>query len=295
MEEMKEISVKDNRLKEVSIKENSLNKDYVKDNSIKEHRIMKNTMENSNMENEAGGDNPDRCSYEQLEELIKRLVPEHKTQRDEWFCPNHILEIYLYEYWVNHGEYKCTSSRINTLYRQKGILEEKSGRLEEAEKSFLSALEWNPVDMESYIALCENNAKRKEWYALKENAQKMYLYCYTRADMARYYRYLGRHFLEVYQPELAACLYHYSNYWYRTRTADKELEFLKAAAGNRIESLSFEKDRRLLSEHKIPLQPEAMTLSILYYAAKKEKDSEMQKLYYYMLYQVTGNSEIGKP
>ena len=237
---------------------------------------------------------PDKIGYGQMTELIKSLVTEHKNQKAVWFCPNHNLEIYLYEFWVDPKEYECSPYPLNTLFRKKGMLEEKTGRLEAAEQSFLDALEWNPVDIESYLALCENNAKSAEWYALKENARKMYPYCYTCADMARFYRYLGRHYLEVYQPELSACLYHYSNYWYHTQIADKELEFLKSAVGNQIKGPSLKKDKEILTEHKIPLQPEAKTLELFRYAVKAETNTDIKKLYHTMLYQVISVDAIGK-
>lgn len=110
--------------------------------------------------------------------------------------------------------------------------------------------------------------------------------------MTRYYRYLGRHYLEVYQPQLSACLYHYSNYWYHTQIADHEIEFLKSAVGKQIKEFSLTTDQQILTENSIPLQSEPNTLEIFYHAAKKETNSDVQKLYYDMLYQVA-NVEKG--
>jgi hypothetical protein len=45
-------------------------------------------------------DKLDKCSYEKLVELIKRLVLDHRKHSGVWFCPNHNLEIYLYEFWA---------------------------------------------------------------------------------------------------------------------------------------------------------------------------------------------------
>lgn len=232
-----------------------------------------------------------KLNYEHLKELIEKLVLKYKKHKAVLFCPNHNLEIYLYQFWVNPDEYECSPYPLNSLFRKKGMLEEKAGMLEEAEQSFQNAMEWNPVDIESRLALCENNAKRGEWYALLENTRKMYCYCYTCADIARYYRYLGRHYLEVYQPQLSACLYHYSNYWYRTQAADHEIEFLKSAVGKRIKEFSLRADQQILKENGIPLQIEADTLEIFRYAAKKETNNEVQKLYYDMLHQVAKAEE----
>lgn len=239
-------------------------------------------------------DHPERYGYEQLTELIDKLSEEHRKYGEKWFSPNHNLEIYLYEYWVNQEEYECTSYQLNVLYKRQGVAEEKRGMFEKAEQSFLSALEWNPVDIEIYLNLCENYVKRMEWFVLKEIVRKMYHYCYTCVDLSRYYRYLGRYFLEIYQPEISACLYRYSNYWYQTKTADKELDFLKAATADVFADHTLEEDKKLLLEHDIPLRPEAETLALCYHAAKEEKDSEIQKLYFSMLYQVTGDVEIEK-
>lgn len=62
--------------------------------------------------------------------------------------------------------------------------------------------------------------------------------------------------------------------------------------GNQIKGPSLKKDQKILMEFNIPLQPEAKTLEIFYHAVKKEKNRDIQKLYYTILFQMIGKDKI---
>ena len=130
---------------------------------------------------------------------------------------------------------------------------------------------------------------------MKKIADAMYPFCYTRNDIAAYYRFLGCYYLEGYKPDMAEALYQYSNFFYETEMAREELVFLAAARKKEIKSASAEKLQKYLAENKIYVMPKQETLGILYQVAKKEwvaDNKAYAKILFLYLYQLTADEEV---
>lgn len=81
---------------------------------------------------------------------------------------------------------------------------------------------------------------------------------------------LGYYYLEAYQPGLAAALYSYSNIFYKSTQADKELAFLEEALKRPVPKLSVKELQEQLKKENIPTGPHPDTLGITYRAGQLE-------------------------
>jgi len=232
--------------------------------------------------------------------ILQEVEKIYENQPDSYNF-SHILEVYFFSYFkqyldqikdcnVNYCDYD-----MNGMYRLKGSILIKLNRLEEAILSFDHALKWNPVDLDSLFEICEMYKVVGRIDSVKKIAMESYNYCCTRATMARFYRNLGFYYLEKYKPDIAIALYQYSNIYYQTESADKELAYISKALGKTIDRLSVTSLQETLNSIKIPSGPNPDTLGIAYrvgHIMLDEGDKAAAGDCFTMVYDLTMDEEI---
>lgn len=201
---------------------------------------------------------------------IKLIDDKYKNSNNKWFSPNHKIEVFLYEYYINQGDYNLCDERIHEMYRILGDLYKKHKMKDKAEKSYLKSLEYNPVDLDTYNALCDFYIENEMLDKLLVSASKIYNFCYTNLDMARYYYYLGQYFKLGFEADFAYILFNYSNTFVKTKENEKQIEFIEEAYNRKLEKYSREELRNKLSKNKIPIDPSDITSAIVYKVAELE-------------------------
>ena len=187
------------------------------------------------------------------------------TDELDYLSFNHITEYYIYSYKhkTNKQIYQ-TDIPYNEYYRTYGMilnsLKDSNAAIEALEK----ALEWNPVDLDTVLALGEA-------YKVIDNSKKFLEYtvmayplCCTRATMARYYRNMSYYFIKQYQPVLAGALLVYSNIYYKTEQADEQIRFIESALEEKVPEYSIKEIHQMLKEAEIPAGPDPDTIGIIY-------------------------------
>jgi tetratricopeptide (TPR) repeat protein len=174
---------------------------------------------------------------------------------------------------------------------------EAQGQTDDAKAALERALQWNPVDCESLLALIEIYKKMGDLEKCWELTDETYDLSNTRALLARYYRNLGYYYLENYQPDLAEALYLYSERYYPTESARRELAFLSEALKRATPVYTDEQLIGILEEHDIPREASDEMLALTMRAAE---DCRKNKRYreagecYRMVYDLTGDPEAGE-
>ncbi|MCH4190899.1 MAG: hypothetical protein LKF52_01235 [Butyrivibrio sp.] len=207
----------------------------------------------------------------------------------------HMSEIFLYEYYVNHEDYEISSADHAAEYVKLAEKDEQEGHTDKALQNYLKAHFENPVSAEIYhciIKCCRQLGDLRGFY---QYTLESYDYCCTRAELAGYYRNLGYYYLENYKPELAAALYRYSIFFYKSEQAESEIEFLNKAMNRLMAQESAQEIQRLLRKEKIPIQANQISLALLVKAGEEAEEKKMSGQAmdcYKMVYDLTQDEEI---
>ena len=210
-------------------------------------------------------------------------------------CIYHISEIFLYEYYVYRNEYEINEHDLVTDYCNSAIAEMNKGNIDLALQEYLKAHMQNPVKYDLYskiIMCCRQLNDLDGFYNYTLESHK---FCCTRAELASYYRNLGYFCLEKYKPQLALDLYTYSKCFYENKNADNEIEYLKAAMGDKIKENSIEEIQENLLHEKIPIMADNITMGLLFRAGEEAESKGIltQALdCYEMVYDLTNDEEL---
>lgn len=232
---------------------------------------------------------------ETLESVRGLYINDDKTT---YLSLNHVMELYEYAYFFKTDkDIKCTDIRYNEYYRAYAYTLLKLGEYEKAVEACQTAIEWNPVDLESMLGLAEI-------YLAMENHTDEYLkmtktayrYCCTRATMARYYRNMARYYLDVYKPEAARAMYIYSNIYFQSDAADSALQFIESALNQKTPQYSIKDLQEILSEYKVEPGPDADTIGVIYRVGKlmlESGDLDKARDCFAIVYDITQDEETG--
>lgn len=216
-----------------------------------------------------------------LKELIDYVEPLYVSPLKKYHSFNHVLDSYYYSYFFkDNKEINFTFHNINDYYRLYGFVLMHLERYDEASMAYNKALEYNPVDVDTFFQLGELCKKMSNLRALRKLTFEVYNFCCSRATMAHFYRNLGYYYLENHKPEEAMILYIYSNIFYETKQALSEMEFLKATVPALDSQFTFsmkrdiKKMQEVLETNEIPTGPNPDTIGITYRVGQLEADAK---------------------
>lgn len=229
----------------------------------------------------------------QLEEQLAEL--EMKYQTEKFFSFNHIMELYLYQFYQKDSDFKLSEEPMNRWYLELGNKFLEDGELEKAYAAYQKAERWNPVDLDAKFAKIELEKKQGKLTEVLNQTLSLYPYLCSRATMARFYRNLGFYYVETYQPDTAEALYEYSNLFFQTDNAESELCYLEEAMQQERTKHDVHELQELISGVQIPVAAPSNTLGLLYEVGKsEEKKGHLQEAAecYLMVYDLTQDDEV---
>lgn len=217
--------------------------------------------------------------------------------RDVYISLNHVMEYYIYAFYFKPDvDVKCTEVPYGAYYRTYGELCLKLGKYHGAEAAFTKAIAWNPVDLDSILGLAESYKYTNKLRRYLETTKMAYRYCCTRATMARYYRNMGYYYLSKYETDLARACYIYSNIYFHTENADKELEYLKAALKDETPDYSIKEMQQMFAEEQIEPGPDSDTVGVVYRVGELMMEDGAMKLAkdcFSIVYDITQEEKLG--
>lgn len=184
------------------------------------------------------------------------------------FCPNHELEIYLYEYYLKKVDYKISAQPQHRQYYEQAKEYQKIGKEKESMKAYQTAKSFNPIDLEIQEGIIRLQYESGNFIRMKQSLDEMYPLIYTKRDFSNYLVMQGFYYLGTYQPEIAEVLDMYSLIFAKNSQAEMDLAYIEKAVKRKHREMSVIQMREFLEEHNIYTQPEKKTLELLYYVAK---------------------------
>jgi len=238
-------------------------------------------------------------AYEALSRIIEEIAQITPDGGDVVYKSfNHVMELYEYSFFFNPDkDIRCADEAFSEYYRTYSQLLADENDYDGAIEACKTALEWNPVDLESYLWLAEvyilmgNHIKE-----YREATSEAYRYCCTRATMARYYRNMGRYFLEMYEPETARAMYVYSNIYNKSEAADSALRFIESALNTPTPEYSIKQLQGILDENRVEPGPDADTIGLIYRVGNlmlESKDFEKARDCFAIVYDITQDEDTG--
>lgn len=234
-----------------------------------------------------------QVGIKELEAFLEKAEEKGKGKNYRSF--NHIVEAYLYAYFVNADDYEYTSVNMAHLYQKLASLYEAEKQNEKAIKAYQKALEWNGADVEVLFGLIATYEHQGRWKEVAQYAMMSHPYLCTRADLAHFYRSIGRYYLETYQPETAQVIYRYSQFFYETKQAENEICYIEEALKKKRPECSIQEMQRVLRKEEVPEGPNDITVAIIYKVAECEHlAGRLDKAIecYRLVYDLTGDKEV---
>lgn len=206
------------------------------------------------------------AAKESLDTIIASVEGTYKeTETTEFLSFNHIMEFYIYNVvFKPEKQVAATDIPFNEYYRTLGVVCSMMEAYDEAKTALMTALKWNPVDLDTYLSLGEVYKHTGELEEFLKITNEGYRFCCTRATMARYYRNVGYYYMSKYEPKLAVALFNYSNVYYLTDNANDEIKYLEAALEEEMPEISVKELQEILTKAEIKLGPDSETIGIVY-------------------------------
>lgn len=252
-------------------------------------------------------DESDSRNFEEMVQALKEHIPVRraatvdtrgnigisagKQEETIHISLNHVMEYYIYAYYFKpKQEVVCSDKPFGQYFREYGDLCMKQERYKAAEAAYKDAICWNPVDLDAILGLAEcykyQNMLQKYLLVTKQ----AYRYCCTRATMARYYRNMGYYCMAKYQVDAARVCYLYSNIYYRTDNADRELDYLRQALNDETPQYEIRRMQEILEEHEIEPGPDPDTIGIVYRVGElmmEDREYQLAKDCFSIVYDIT--------
>jgi len=232
-----------------------------------------------------------------MEAILTAVEGSYEENEDSIYMSfNHIMEMYIYHFYYKPvKEVKTADIEYNIFYRTYGFILAHLEEYDGAIKAHENAMKWNPVDLDSILSLCEIYKHNNDLDNFLKTTKQAYKYCCTRATMARFYRNVAFYYVEKYKPEVARALYAYSNIYYQTENADKELEYIAKSTDSQTPEYDLATLQQILNENEVELGPDSTTIGIIYRVGQlmmEEGDIDKAKDCFSVVYDITQDVEV---
>lgn len=236
-----------------------------------------------------------RDAFSRYRMIIKEAETIYEKEGGRFYSFEHPLDVVLFRYFQTAEDaFQEAELPMSRFYRKLGITQIHLKDYEGALRSFDASSHWNPADADMMLRVAELHKRAGRPDSARKAADDAYHYCFTRAEMARYYRCYGFFYLEKYKPELAAALYQYSMLYYPSQSAEQELTFLYRAMNKDPEKLSTEQLIDTLNDLGLPLGPDNTTIGLIYQFGMQSLEGgsrDLAKQCLSLVYDITADEE----
>ncbi len=139
-----------------------------------------------------------------------------------------------------------------------------------------NALKWNPINVSAMFEKAAIFRLEGDLERYRAEVEKTYVYIYNSNYLALFYRDLGWYFIERELLDLGNALYTYSQYFYKTDTAENELKYIAQKKNRDVIYTPRDEINNLFRDYNIPLNFNARILNCI---NNELKYSEEQKNY----------------
>ena len=179
-----------------------------------------------------------------------------------------ILEELLYRF-INKPErtVRRIPQELDRLYLMHGSILFELKRFDEAEGALRKALSINPVWSAAMFELGEISKVRKDWAAYLKLMRECHGTIYTAVDLARFYRNMGYHCIEMKDYASATLLYQASSAYEASVMLQSQMYYIQQEVGGALPEYDHAKFLRMCKERDIPPGPSNTVIGVCRSAA----------------------------
>lgn len=229
-----------------------------------------------------------------LENLLKEVKETNVEDENNTYYTfsNYAEQSIFYTLFKSNKKNTYPEYNISEIYYLLGFINIDLKKYDEAIDYFDNSLKWNPINIlamfEKGIAYrLSGNIER-----FKAEVEKTYNYIYNSNYMSRFYRELGFYFVERKLYDLGNALYTYSNYFYKTDTAENELKYIAQQENRNVMYTPINEIRQYLRDYNIPLNFNKVITDCIFNELQNAKGRQIARYFSNLMYEMTLNKDF---
>lgn len=229
-----------------------------------------------------------------LENLLKEVKETNvEDENNTYYTFSNYAEQYIfYTLFKSNKKNTYPEYNISEIYYLLGFINIDLKKYDEAIDYFDNSLKWNPINI---LAMFEKGTAYRlsgNIERFKAEVEKTYSYIYNSNYMSRFYRELGFYFVERKLYDLGNALYTYSNYFYKTDTAENELKYIAQQENRNVMYTPINEIRQYLRDYNIPLNFNKVITDCIFNELQNAKGRQIARYFSNLMYEMTLNKDF---
>ena len=206
---------------------------------------VKNELKNNNFES----------AISKLENMLKEVNQKNVENENNTYYAfgNYAEETIFYTIYGNKKKNIYPEYNISEIYYLLGFVNIDLKNYGLAINYLDEALKWNPINVSAMFEKATAFRASGNIERFKAEVEKTYMYIYNSNYLSKYYRELGWYFVERKLFGLGNALYTYSNYFYKTDTAENELKYIAQQENRKVMYTPINEITQYLRDYNIPV------------------------------------------
>ena len=206
---------------------------------------VKNELKNNNFES----------AISKLENMLKEVNQKNVENENNTYYAfgNYAEETIFYTIYGNKKKNIYPEYNISEIYYLLGFINIDLKNYGLAINYLDEALKWNPINVSAMFEKATAFRASGNIERFKAEVEKTYMYIYNSNYLSKYYRELGWYFVERKLFGLGNALYTYSNYFYKTDTAENELKYIAQQENRKVMYTPINEITQYLRDYNIPV------------------------------------------
>lgn len=222
---------------------------------------------------------------EMLSKVIKEFSGKYKSDNETLYMSfNNPLEHFIYvdEFKPDKAVHDIDINLSNVYYLYARCLASMN-KIEQAEKSFKVALNYNPVNVKALISFSDFYANIGDYDSCLEKVQTALKYAYLPKDLSECYIYYGLLYADIERFHEAIALVYYAEAVMKTHLFSGALIYIENEMGTKPVRPELDKIKAVLEEEEIPLYPSQSVMNTVYALGRYSFDNKNYQLSHYCL------------
>lgn len=226
---------------------------------------VKNELKNNNFES----------AISKLENMLKEVNERNVENENNTYYTfgNYAEEAIFYTIYGNKKKNIYPEYNISEIYYLLGFVNIDLKNYGLAINYLDEALKWNPINVAAMFEKATAFRASGNIERFKAEVEKTYMYIYNSNYLSKYYRELGWYFVERKLFGLGNALYTYSNYFYKTDTAENELKYIAQQENRKVMYTPITEITQYLRDYNIPVNFHKGIMDCIFNGLQQVKDN----------------------
>ena len=249
---------------------------------------VRNDMNNRNYE----------IAISKLENMLKESnIKEVEDENNTYYTfGNYAEEAIFYNIFKPKKTNVYPEYNISEIYYNLGFINIDLKNFDLAIEYLDKALKWNPINISAMFEKATVFRMKGNLDRNRAEIEKTFIYIYKSSYLAKFYRELGWYYVERKIYDLGNALYTYSNYFYKTNSAENELKYIAQQENRELKYTPIAEINQYFKDYNIPLNFNRNIVNCIFDELQKaQKNNEKRSVVRYfsnLMYDMTLRKEF---